>query len=37
MKLTEPSGCVTPPTFPMPPIYGAGIVRLVYRLRPVGE
>lgn len=26
MKLTEPSGCVTPPTFPMPPIYGAGII-----------
>ena len=26
MKLTEPSGCVTPPTFPMPPIYGEGII-----------
>lgn len=26
MKLPEPRGCTTPPTFPMPPIYGEGII-----------
>lgn len=26
MNLEPPRGCITPPTFPMPPIYGEGII-----------